>query len=103
MLDFLLLPLLFTASNSLPAVCLTTLPQSPAFIPPAPYPTDASGGFWYGSDVLWTRLPLSGDWARAGLGYKFFFFSKNFDWRTARQLLLMVTGNGLTATPLPLR
>jgi hypothetical protein len=89
---FLLLPLLFAASGSLSAVCLTTLPQSPAFIPPAPYPADASGGFWYGSDALWTRLPLNGDWARAGVGYKFFFFSKDFDWRAARQPLLILTG-----------
>src|SRR5579883_2795162 len=89
---FLLLPLLVIASNSLPAACLTTLPQSPPFIPPAPYPSDASGGFWYGSDALWTRLPLNDDWARAGVGSKFFFFSKDFDWRTARQPFLILTG-----------
>jgi hypothetical protein len=89
---FVLLPVLLLARVAAPATCLTTLPQSPAFTPPAPYPADASGGFWYGSEALWTRLPLQGNWATAGVMQKFFVFSKNFDWRTARQPLLIVTG-----------
>jgi len=43
------------------AECLTTLPPSPAFVPSAPYPNGAmvaGGGFWYGTDSLWTKCGL---------------------------------------------
>lgn len=38
--------------------CLVTLPPNPAFIPPAPYDQlpVPEGGFWYGTDALWTSL-----------------------------------------------
>ncbi len=41
--------------------CAVTTPQAPPFVPPFPYPTAAPRGwFWYGSDALWTWLPVSG-------------------------------------------
>jgi len=47
-----------------PATCAVTQPQDPVFVPPAPYLSNGpSGGeFWYGSDSLWTALPVSGSW-----------------------------------------
>ncbi len=44
--------------------CLTTLPDSPAFAPPAPYNTLPlpTGTFWYGTEALWTRLDSNGMW-----------------------------------------
>src|SRR5262252_1010896 len=96
LLSLLLLPIISVSSH---APCLTTLPSNPQFVPPAPYPTDASDGFWYGSDVLWTRLPFSGDWATAGkMGQKLFVWSRGYDWRTARQPQLIVTGKRLEVT-----
>jgi hypothetical protein len=43
--------------------CPVTQPQSPQFVPPAPYPEiDPSGGFWYGTAKLWTDLQPDGLW-----------------------------------------
>ena len=98
---FLLLLLTIASSSSL-AECLTTLPPSPPFVPPAPYSTDASGGFWYGTDALWTRLSFQGDWSTAGIGQKFFVWSRGYDWRTARQPELIVTGKRLDGDAPPI-
>jgi len=70
LLSLLLLPIISVSSH---AQCLTTLPSNPQFVPPAPYPTDASDGFWYGSDVLGqgSRLavigPPQGRWVKSSL------------------------------------
>jgi hypothetical protein len=45
------------------AECLTTLPASPAFVPPAPYSSaPRNGGFWFGTDSLWAYLSIDGTW-----------------------------------------
>jgi hypothetical protein len=100
LLSLLVLPIISVSSH---AQCLTTLPSNPPFVPPAPYPTDASDGFWYGSDALWTKLPFHGDWATAGkMGQKLFVWSRGYDWRTARQPQLIVTGKRLDGDAPPI-
>ena len=43
--------------------CPTTQPPESPFVPPEPYPETApSGGFWYGTNELWTDLRTGGIW-----------------------------------------
>jgi hypothetical protein len=48
-------------------------------------------GVWHGTDAL----PFQGDWTSAQPGEKLFVWSRGFDWRTARQPYLVVTGKRL--------
>jgi hypothetical protein len=45
-----------------PESCPVTAPQEPVFQPPAPNSPESPypGGFWYGSNALWTLLPNDG-------------------------------------------
>ncbi len=45
-----------------PGTCPVTGPPDPAFVPPAPYPAKPPGQqmFWFGTEKLWTWLPLDG-------------------------------------------
>jgi hypothetical protein len=90
--------LLVSVVSELPAtgVCLTTLPASLAFVPPAPYSERASvGNFWYGTTKLWTQLLINGTWnATENDGShltKLVFWRQGFDWRTERNPNLIVT------------
>jgi hypothetical protein len=83
----LLVPNLATAADSEHA-CPVTTPPNPAFVPPAPYrPNAYHGGFWYGSNALWTQLPVDGVWSglprRDNKGYfnKLFLWQQGFDGR----------------------
>jgi len=51
-------------SKDSPVSCPVTVPQNPAFIPPAPYDTLHSfkDHFWFGSNSLWTIIPGNGIW-----------------------------------------
>jgi hypothetical protein len=84
--------LLCAEAQSAKGDCLTTLPQNPAFSPPAPYST-RTDGFWYGSNDLWIRLPFSGHWRVAPKNdQKLFVWSQGYDWRTDPNPSLIVTG-----------
>ena len=93
--------LIFSALTS--AQCLTTLPPSPPFTPAAPYLTDApDGSFWYGSDALWTHLPINGKWRAAAheedgsiFRTKLTFWQRGFDWRNETEPKLIITGKRL--------
>ena len=64
------------------ASCPITKPQQPPFFPPKPYratPPPLYGGFWYGSDELWTLLKADGTWEMAR--DKHGLFDKSFWWR----------------------
>jgi hypothetical protein len=66
------------------ASCPITRPAQPPFIPPKPYratPPTLYGGFWYGSDQLWTLLQADGLWQMAG--DKDGLFDKSFWWRAS--------------------
>lgn len=43
--------------------CPWTRPEEDPFVPPSPYPSKPPDGFfWYGTDALWTALPIDGDY-----------------------------------------
>ena len=80
--------------------CLTTLPSSPIFAPPAPHDSvhPSHNMFWYGTDALWTQLGSDGVWhiknnADEHNGYvtKLVFWRKGFDWRKEPEPALIVT------------
>jgi hypothetical protein len=83
------------------AECLTTLPSSPAFVPPAPYDLFhiSDDMFWYGTDVLWTTLGTQGvghlDDKHDGYVTKLVFWRKGFDSREEPQPALIVTARRL--------
>jgi len=95
-----------------------------AFTPPSPYPTEQSeGSFWFGTENLWTILPMDGTWrglpiwnsaeiaeSSSARGYeptdsafrnKLFWWHEGFDWRT-EDVPLKVTGRRLDAPAPPL-
>lgn len=102
------------ASNPdrVPDSCPVTKPyQGSVFIPPSPYPAKAPlGDFWFGSDRLWTELPVNGMWK--GLPHyspgdptfrqKLAFWREGYDWHTEPQPGLKVTGKRLDAPAPPL-
>lgn len=46
-----------------PTSCPVTKPSDHPFVPPPPYKAKASENtFWFGTDELWTELPVSGMW-----------------------------------------
>jgi len=81
------------------------------FVPPSPYPAKAPTGlFWFGSDRLWTALPVNGTWK--GLPHytpsdptfrqKLFFYRQGYDWHTDPPSRLTATGKRLDAAAPPL-
>jgi hypothetical protein len=80
--------------------CLTTIPPSPSFVPPTSYWKYAGAGtFWYGTEALFTRLPITGKWDglhnERGFRQKLFFWAKGYDWRKEHQPELVITGRRL--------
>jgi hypothetical protein len=100
-----------TKSNGVPETCPVTKPSDQPFVPPLPYPTKASkGSFWFGTDHLWTALPVDGTWK--GLPHytpsdptfrqKLFWGRQGYDWHTEPQPKLTVTGRRLDSSAPPL-
>ena len=88
------------AKSATSEACLTTIPASPAFVPPAPYDAQVPDGFWYGTDALWTQLGASGVWHLAnnsdtnnGYVTKMMFWRKGFDSRKEPHPDLIVTAH----------
>ena len=93
----LLLVLAFLLAGLVPNLaaedaCPVTTPSNPFFVPPAPYPPSAPQvsspqvSFWYGTNALWTSLPVSGVWRLArqdngGYLNKLFLWQQGYDWR----------------------
>ena len=47
-----------------PDSCPVTKSADHSFIPPAPYHVKPSSDqFWFGTDKLWTELPVTGTWS----------------------------------------
>lgn len=95
-----------------PAICLVTRPPNPPFVPPSPYPAKfGPDGFWFGTQKLWTWLPINGEWRGlrsyepGGLSYrqKLFWFRQGYNSRTETQPALVVTGRQLDASEPPLK
>lgn len=95
-------------STDAPADCPLTVPPDPPFTPPAPYSElGFEGGFWYGSDSLWTIISLNGIWAglpRNPEGYtqKIFWWRDGYVWMEEPEPALTVTGERLDAAAPPL-
>jgi hypothetical protein len=94
------------SADAVPESCPVTKPPAHPFVPPSPYPTE-TGGFWFGTDKLWTHLPKNGTW-RLGhpspsdttFSQKLFWWRKGFgrgDWET----MLTVTGRRLDSSAPP--
>ena len=81
--------------GSVPETCPVTKPyQTSLFVPPAPYPAKAGNGrFWFGTDRLWTGLPVNGmlkftanpTSAHPTLTEKLFWWRQGYDARTEPQ------------------
>jgi hypothetical protein len=90
---------IFQAAN-----CPITTADSPRFSPPAPYPATAPvGTFWYGTESLWTMLPVEGTWQGLphnanGFRQKVFWWHPGFDGRTEQKPELTVIGRRLDGT-----
>ena len=102
-LGLVLAALLFSICSSLlgSAACLTTLAPNPPFTPPEPYRATVSADtFWYGTEALWTLLPVNGTWRglpRNDRGYsqKVFWWRQGYDRRTEQKPKLILTGRRL--------
>lgn len=77
--------------TDVPQTCPVTKPSDHPFVPPSPYPAKQDkGSFWFGSDRLWTSLPVNGTWGRLGhytpddptFRQKLFFWRQGYDPRT---------------------
>jgi hypothetical protein len=114
-----LLCLLFLSSSSLsqdkpepltvPETCPVTKPADQPFVPP-PYPAKPGHGYyWFGTDRLWTSLPVIGAWR---LGHyepddptfrqKLFFRRQGYDARIEPRPNLTVSGKRIDAPAGPL-
>lgn len=83
-----------TAADTSKGDCPVTQPPKKAFVPPAPFPESppAEDIFWYGSDDLWTSLPIDGTWwglpyhtHEDGSGHyvqKVVWWNKDYDWQS---------------------
>jgi hypothetical protein len=94
-----------------PHSCPVTRPPAHPFAPPAPYSSKISpDGFWFGTNELWTSLPVDGTWS--GLPHytptdttfrqKLFFWRQGYDPRKDPQPNLVVTGKRLDSPAPPL-
>lgn len=84
-----------------PASCPVTVAQEPPFTPPAPYSDlGFEGYFWYGSNSLWTAVPVNGVWSSLpdnpkGYTQKIFWWRDGYVWNEEPQPNLIVTGERL--------
>ena len=96
---------------AVPETCPATKPSDQPFVPPPPYPVKQSEStFWFGSDRLWTRLPVKGTWGRLGhyepndptFRQKLFFWRQGFDASAEPHAKLTVTGRRIDSPAPPL-
>ena len=96
---------------AVPDACPVTKPSDRPFVPPPPHPAKPSeGGFWFGSDRLWTGLPVNGTWT--GLPHytpndptfrqKLFFWRQGYDAQAEGQSKLTVSGRRIDSSAPPL-
>ena len=94
-----------------PSSCRVTKSDQP-FVPPAPHPAKPSfGQFWFGTDRLWTALPVTGTWS--GLPHytptdptyrqKLAFWRQGYDPHTEPRPDFTVTGRRIDGPAGPLQ
>src|SRR5437763_13634837 len=95
-----------------PDSCPVTKPAEQAFVPPAPHPAKLPRGeFWFGTEKLWTFLPVTGMWS--GLPHytaddptfrqKVAFWRDGYDPHAEPQPNLTVTGRRIDSQAPPLQ
>jgi hypothetical protein len=98
------------ASHKPPETCPVTKPEAQPFIPPSPYPPKADPGeFWFGTEKLWTMLPVNGTWkglphyrpTDSSFRQKMFWSREGYDWHAEPYPALTVTGRRLDAPAPP--
>lgn len=81
------------------------------FVPPAPYPRQlpSTDTFWYGSELLWTNIPLDGVWhlkndvdQHGAYVTKLIFWHRGFDWRKEREPKFTFTARRLDVDAQPI-
>jgi hypothetical protein len=103
-----------TNLESVPETCPATKPyQTSLFVPPPPYAAKAGNGrFWFGSDRLWTNLPVNGTLkglpVNATSGHpkiveKMFWWRQGYDAHREPQPKMKVTGKRIDSPGSPLR
>src|SRR5512147_924800 len=87
--------------DRVPSTCPVTKPyQTSFFIPALPYKRKPGMGyFWFGTDRLWTSLPVNGIWR--GLGHKVFWWRQGYNARIEPEPKLKVTGKRLDSIAPP--
>lgn len=84
--------------------CPVTKPPAQPFVPPPPYWRDhGSDRFWYGTESLWTLLPVQGTWnihnnvleSQGGYRTKLTYWQRGFDWRKEPKPELIVVAKPL--------
>jgi hypothetical protein len=91
--------------------CSVTKPATQPFVPPPPYPAKPSrGGFWFGTDRLWTALPVTGTWRLGHYTHddptfrqKLFFWRQGYDARAEPRPNLTVSGRRIDSSAGPLQ
>ncbi|HEY6182867.1 MAG TPA: hypothetical protein VIW67_11500, partial [Terriglobales bacterium] len=80
-----------------PESCPITRPyRTSLFVPPSPYWTkeNTESRFWFGSDKLWTSLPVDGVWKSLSVG-KMFWWRQGYNAYKEPQPRLIITGKRL--------
>lgn len=80
-----------------PATCPVTREPEHPFSPPPPYPASApyDGHFWYGTESLWTMLPVGGRWDQLARGEKVWWWRLGYSGRQEPQPELGITARRL--------
>ena len=84
-------------------------PNGSGFTPPSPFPEQPSAGnYWYGTETLWTQLPLDPIWRdlphdEDGYSQKLFWWSRDYDPQAEPQPDLEIRGNRFDAEAPPLQ
>jgi hypothetical protein len=96
-------------SNNQPLNCQMTVPQNPAFVPPAPYDSlnSFNDHFWFGSSALWTLIPSNGEWnalphSPEGYIQKILWWRDGYVWDHEPEPNLIVNGERMDESAPPL-
>ena len=83
--------------NEPPDTCPVTRPPEQPFTPGPPYPASAPyrGKFWYGTEALWTMLPVGGRWDQLAHGEKVWWWREGYVGSEEPEPALAVTGRRL--------
>src|ERR1700722_8251082 len=94
-------------AESAPESCPATKPSDQPFVPPSPYPARPhyKSSFWFGTDRLWTQLPVNGTWGKLGhhppddptFGQKLMFWRQGYDPHTEASRL-KITGRRIDSS-----